>query len=162
LRVAGDALAGPEDPGQRPGREQADAADRGQARVALGRQRLDLRGQSLRLLDGEAEPLRQAPDPGRPLLPEWARIGTGIACQGQEPALGAWAGEVGGILRIEVEELLVGKCQNSALGCHNGGKSGEKWGTTRRIGPSCGRGYGWWAAIYRPRGEVQTGHGGVG
>ncbi len=62
----------------------------------------------------------------------------------------------------QTQLVLRRKCQNSALGCHNGGKSGEKWGMTRRIGPSCGRGYGWWVAIYWLSGEVQTGHGGVG
>ncbi len=104
----GAAAAGPKDTGERRGGEQRDAAaarergesGRGQG-AALGRERL-------RLLARQAEALRSSAHGGRPLLVHGAGVGARGGFQRAGTRLGPQPGQLLGIVRIELEQALVG------------------------------------------------------
>jgi len=70
LGVGSEAVPWAEDGGERPGGQQADAADLRQRREAWRRQRADLGGEGLDLREGQAKTLRQTADWSEPFLPD--------------------------------------------------------------------------------------------
>jgi hypothetical protein len=102
-RIAGEAPPRAEDPGERRRREQVDAADGDEGRVAR-RLHANLGGEFAGLLDQELAALRQAAHRGGALLLARARVGGGVGGQRPHPLLRLEARDPRAIIRIALAQ----------------------------------------------------------